>query len=354
VRFSTTAGELRDALVTARHAVPSSASIIAYSGVLFMLKNGQLAVIGSDGEVTISALLKVTDASDGQVLMQPKPLAGYLQKLAANTPIQVAVGAADVEVQAGDHAPYRFRPLATTFPAPLPLKAAPATATLDRLAAAVSAVRASVPRENPGVQLVSGPDGLYLHATDQYRLSRAHLPEAGFGTFTGVVPLAVLDRVGAADITHVSVDQRSRSLRFSGPQVVVTTRLVSTTFPAVEAVLETVPASRVTFGTVDLQQALGRLAPVAEGEPLRCSIEQDTLLLSVRNADLGSGEEIVRLDTASTTKFEFAVRLEYLADAVAGHAGDTATLAWSMPDKPLFLLSSDPLTVITMVMPVKI
>lgn len=355
MKFATTAGQLRDALASARHAVPATPSLVAYSGVLLLVKGTQLAAVGSDGETTISALLQVSDTSDGQVLLPPKPLGNYLSTLDAGTSITLsAEDGADVEVRAGTHAPYRFRPVASTFPLPQGTKTAPVAVRLERLPLALAAVKTSVARENPGVQLVSNDEGLFLHSTDTYRLSRAHLPEAGFGDFSGVVPLAVLDRIARGEITHVAVDVKGRTLRFNGPDVVVSARLLSTTFPAIESVITNVPDSKVTFPTADLKQALVRLAAIAEGEPLYCAIEHDQLKLSVSNADLGSGEEVVTLVSEAPVPFSFAVKLNYLLDAANSHDSDVVSLAWTTPTSPLFVLSHDPLDATTVVMPMRV
>lgn len=356
MRFSTTAGALRDAVATARHAVPANASLVAYSGVLLLVKGAQLAIFGSDGETTISALVAVADSSDGQVLLPPRPLTNYLNTLDPSAAISVrADEGADVEVQAGTHAPYRFRPVAATFPQPSMPRTAPVPVQLGRLGLALSAVRASVSKENPGVQLVSSvEDGLVLHSTDNYRLSRSEISEGGFGEFSGLVPLGVLDRVARSEINQVSVDTKGRTLRFSGPEISISARLLSTPFPSVESVLTSTPPSSASFPAADLRQALAALASIAESEPLRCSVDQDRLTLSISNADLGSGEEVVDLNEPVTTPFEFAVKLNYLLEAVNSHDASVLTLGWSSAVAPLFVSSRDPLPVISVVMPVRL
>lgn len=356
MKFSTTAGALRDALATARHAVPGNASMVAYSGVLLTVKGTLLGVVGSDGETTITALVQVEGGEDGKVLLPPKPMGNYLATLAADAAITLtAPEGTDVEVQAGTHAPYRFRPIAATFPEPSPPKSSPVKVDLSRLGSALAAVRASVAKENPGVQLVSSEeDGLVLHSTDNYRLSRAEIEEGGFGEFSGVVPLGVLDRVARSEITHVTVDSKGRTLRFSGPSVSVTARLLSTPFPSVESVLTSTPPSTASFRASDLRQALAALSSIAEAEPLRCSLDQDRLTLSISNADLGSGEEVVDLVDPVPAPFEFAVKLNYLSEAVNSHEAEVLTLGWSSSTSPLFVSSSDPIPVISVVMPVRI
>jgi DNA polymerase III sliding clamp (beta) subunit (PCNA family) len=353
VKFSTTAAALRDALTTARHAVSSSASTVAQTGVLLQVKSGQLAVIGTDGEMSITALVPVSASKDGQVLLPPRPVGGYLATLPADCPITVTAGAVDVAVAAGDGSPYRFRPIEATFSQPLQLRATPVEARLERLGAALAAVRAAVPRENPGVKVISGPDGLFLYATDRYRVAKAHLPEAGFGDFSGVVPLSVLDRAARSGVTHVAVDGRGRAVKFSGDRVVITSRLIATQFPAVESVLENVPDAWTLVPVGALLEKLTPLASIAADDPLLCTLFQDRLTLSVRNADTGSGDEHVELERPVTAKFEFGMKHQYIVDGIGAHDVDHVKLGWTTPIEPIFVTSSQPFPVTTMMMPMR-
>lgn len=355
MRLTTTAGALRAALSTARHATPSSPSLVAYSGVLLLVKGNRLSVVGSDGETTIAALVTVTDGTDGQTLLPPRPIAAFLGTADADAQVVVILEeAGDVALLIGTSQPYRFRPIAATFPLPSTSRAGSIEVDMARLAVAVAAVRSSVSKDTPGVQLVSGPAGLVLHSTDNYRLSRVELPEAGFGDFSGVVALSVLERIARHTITSVSVDQRGSTLRCAGPDVVISSRLLSTPFPAVETILTNPPALRVTMSSSALHAALSRLQTVAEGSPLRCRISAEGFELSVSNIDLGSGTEIVPSTGTVAAPFEFAVSSNYLAEAVASHSAETIQIGFSTAQAPIFVLSTDPLSVTSVVMPVRL
>lgn len=355
MRFSTPAGALADALANARHATPTNAAMVAYSGVLLQVRGAKLSVIGSDGDTTIAAVLDVAGAADGQTLLPPRPLGAWLATVGADETVEVSAGdGSDVEVRAGGTAPYRFRPIAATFPLPAAPKTPPVAADLSRLGAALGAVRASSGKDFAGVQLVSGADGLVLHTTDSYRLSRAELPEAGFGDFVGVVPLGLLERLARHPITSVAADPNGRTLRFAGPGIVVSTRLLNVPFPAVDSVLGTPPPSAVRVPVRPVRAALARLAAVADAEPVRCHIDGASLELSVQNADLGSGAETVTLAEAAIAPFTFGVNRQFLAEAFAAHDADEVSLAWSSAAEPLFVSSTAPLAVTTLVMPVRL
>lgn len=353
MQLTTTAGQLRNALALARHATPASPALVAYSGVLLEVKGSTLHVTGSDGETTITATVDVDDAKDGSVLLLPRPLGGYLDGLDPARRITVtstSTGDATVSPTGGN--PYQFRPVSASFPQPPTLDGTPVPFNAQRLGTALTIIRSAVARENLAVQLVSSNKGLVLHSTDTYRLSRAVLPEAGFGDFTALFPLPVLERASKLAVSHVALDTLSRLAVFSGPGFTITSRLLATPFPAVETVLDNQPDTSVTFQAADVLDALTRLAAVAEQSALKVRLDGNTMTLAAKNDDLGSGTETVTLDAPAREPFEFMVRLSYLADAL-GSGASQARLSYSGPLAPLFFSGNDPLTHTYIVMPVR-
>jgi|MesohylFT_1024984.scaffolds.fasta_scaffold03123_2 DNA polymerase-3 subunit beta len=356
MRFKVSAGALRDALNQARHATPASPSMIAFGGVLVLVDevNSELSVTGSDGETTITATCKVSDTSSGQVLLPPKPVAAFLSTLDGKSSVTVETGAdGDVLIGAGGE-PYRFRPLAATFPTPTKSDDNPQEANLIRLHDALSAVRHATSKESPGVQVVSTATSLVLHATDNYRLARAEISDGGFGEFVGLLPLAVLDRVSRLSPNAVSWDSRTRTVVFHCPGVKISTRLMATAFPAVETVLSSVPQVRANFDAPETLAALSRLAAVADQAPVAIRLSDTTMELRVFNADLGSGYERVELQDRVEVPVELHVRLSYLVDALASCGEKMAAFAYTGAHQPLFVLATDPVTTIQVVMPVRV
>ena len=356
MKFTSTAGAIRNAMNTARQATPSSPSLVAYTAVQLTVEGGDLRVTGSDGDTTIVATLPVQDTSDGTVLVLPRPLVSYLGTLSADHLVSVEVGGQldEVAVRPQGSNEYRFRTVAATFPQPAMPSGSPNSVNFSRFYQALASVRTAVAKENPVVQLVSTDTGLVLHATDNYRLTRAELPEAGFGAFSGILPLQVLDRVAKMEASQVTVDGRSRVISFSSSDTILTTRLLSVPFPAVEGVLESVPPNVVDLPASATLQACTRLAAITESSPVRCLLTEGTLALNVSNADLGSGTEQVAVSEHGTSgSFEFLARLTYLQDAIVATGADTVRMHYSGSVQPLFIMASSPISVLTVVMPVR-
>jgi DNA polymerase III sliding clamp (beta) subunit (PCNA family) len=203
------------------------------------------------------------------------------------------------------------------------------------------------------VQLVSDDDQLVLHTTDGYRLARAVLPTAGFGTFTGVLSLPVLERVARANPEEVTVDLRGRLVAFRGDGVMVVSRLLATPFPAVDAVLVNAPPAVTALDPAALTAALARISSVAEQGTLALEFTGSELHLRASTAEVGAGHEVVELRSPVPSTFQVQLRAPYLHDAVSALAGGDVTIAYSGPLQPVYLSTREPLALTHVVMPVR-
>lgn len=361
MRCTVSAGELRKALLTASHVTPAVPAQPAFSGVLLRVRGDELTILGSDGDTTIAARAAVESSDNGQILIPPRPLSLYLGSVPTEASVVVSSDS-DVEmsVTVGSGAPYRFRGIAATFPVPGGSRATPVQTDLSRLGDALSAVRPCAGRDAPVVQLVSKKDSLTLHATDNFRLGRAVLPGAGLGDeFSVVLSTSVLDRVARSQVTSAQAEQNGRVLKFFGPSVAVSTRVLAVSFPAVEQILSIVPPNSAVVPADLIRPALQRLASVerlasaSDSAPLVVTISHDHIELAVENADLGTGREIVPLDSSPTDTVSLALNLAYLADALAP-AGDSARIEWSSATDTVYVRGLGDLEVTTAIMPIRI
>jgi DNA polymerase-3 subunit beta len=356
VKFIVRAGELAEALALAGRVIPKTPSLAVYAGVRLTVKAGSLAVAGSaEGDTTVTVTVPVADSADGDAVLLPKPITTFLSTLRASTEVTVTGGdAPQIIVAAAGGSPYTFRVLEATFPAAPTSKHDVRSADFTLLSAAVAAVK-DCAKKNKIVQLVSEETGLRLHATDGIRLTRALLPAAGFGPFSGLLPLAVVEQIADADITEVAVDRRGRMFTATRPKVSIVTRLVEEMFPIVDSVLAATPEFFTDVPLQQLRDALARLASVAEDKrPLIVALAGDELILSMSSVNLGAGAERIELSGPVTGEVTFGVNLEFLVAAAAAHSGAAVTLGWTHATQPLFMRSAEPLEITNVVMPVKL
>jgi DNA polymerase III sliding clamp (beta) subunit (PCNA family) len=355
MEFTSTAGELRDTIASARRATSTNAALGAYAGVFMSVKGRRLSVTGDDGQLmTITAELDVTKAKDGHGLFQPKPLGDFLATLDHDEVVTLKQSpSSHLEVTPEGSSSYRFQPRLETFPQPSASRTEARSVDLSRLRQALAAVRASTLSDPAGVQLVSDESGLKLHSTDNYRLSRAFLPEASFGDWAGFVPLVALDTISRTEIDRVQVDNKNRTLRFSGPSTTLTARLLPQAFPDVDGILSAASPAKVSVPVTVLRRALVRLNSIADkSDAIEVRLDYDTMTLAAPKAPYGTGSEALELIAGASAPFEFKVQLGYLQAACTSHEAQVFDLHYSASLEPLFLLSSEPFEVTTVIMPV--
>jgi DNA polymerase III sliding clamp (beta) subunit (PCNA family) len=349
------AGYLREGLNKVRQIIPTTPSMTAYSGVLMVLSESEgLRLVASDGDSSMSLTLDVLAGTPGQVLVQPRPLLSLLGSIDPDTNLTFAVtNSTDIVISGPGINPYTFRPLSASFP--LPTMPAPGVrpSRMDDLLPALQAVRAATGRDSNAVQVVSDDDQLALHATDGYRLSRVVLPGAGFGTFTGVLPLSLLERVARNNPTEVTVDLKGRILAFRGENVIITARLLSVPFPAVDAVLSAAPPVATSLDPRSLLRALSRISAVAEQGTISVEFSGSQMHIKASTAELGSGHEVVDLTSPVPGSLTMTLRAPYLQDAAAAAGDGPVNVAYSGSLQPLFLTAQSPLSVTHVVMPVR-
>lgn len=353
VEFSIAARDLRDALATARSVTPAAPSLIAHSGVLLLVKGERLSVIGADGDTAIAASRSLTGATDGEVLLTPRPLAGFLAEIPGEAKIHFTADGVDATVTVeGIPSPYTFRAIQARFPRPPAAKSAPKKASFGMIGDAVAAVRAATDRDHGGVQLISTDKDLTFVATDLYQLHTAHVAGAGFGEFNGVVPLRVFERVAVHEIDGVVADSKGRTLRFSGPEILISTRLLSVAMPNTENVLASAPPTEVVVGVEPLLKKLKRLMSVTGTEPASVVVTPGKLSLAAANPDAGSGAELIEIPSAVSARV--VLDPHRLSTSLAAHQAETVKLLFGGELEPVFIRSkSYKTTVTTVVSPIR-
>ena len=353
MRCTVTTSDLAAALSSAQRATPARPSMMAYSAVSLVAKGTELVLTGSDGELTVSSRAVANVIEAGSSLVQPRPLSAWLTTVDAESLELTDDGSGDLIISAGGAHPYRFRTLSTSFPATPRLAGAPKPVELTGLSEAIASVSKSVDRDNRIVQLVSSDSALRINATDTYRLTQAVIDGAGFGDFTGLVPLSLLEQL-SEDVESVVVDTSGRVLELRSPSTTWTTRLAASAFPAVESVLINVPANSVTLPVSATRRSLARLRSVVDQEPLHCTFSRREAAISVPGSPLGSGSESIPLEGGPETPFEFGVNLTYLDEALGVRSAEKVTVFYSASVAPLFFISSGKVSVTSVVMPVRL
>lgn len=347
--FTATVKDLRRALDQARRALSANPPLAAYTGVLVQVSGKHVLVSGSDGETTVTAKLECDVADEGRALVVPTPLAAYLDKAGGEGARVWLDDEGDVRVSVDGKEAYRFRQLSVTFPSPSLERQGLHPAGLADLADGLSRVRHAA---DGVVQLRSDDSSLTLVSTDKYRIAQVELSGAGFGSFSGVVPLLSLDHLAREDIDHIGIDSRGRVLRAKGPEVFVSARLVDEPFPDVAAIVDGPCRHQVTVKAPELCAALDRLYTVAARRPVKLEVATGSLTVSAANVELGAGREQVPV-RGSVEPFSCFLNTAYLREAALAHRDADVVLGWNGDGQPIHLRSDDPHKVRAVVMPVR-
>lgn len=357
MEFSCSSRSLKDILDAARYAVPASPALAVFGGVQIEAAKGKVTATGSDGETTIAASTTAEVTTDGAIVLPHKPITTFLQTIEGDQKIVVTLQDGEVSVKAGKLSPYRFRTTGTRFPQTLTPKGTKADVDLSRLGDALAVVRAAVPADHHGVQVVSDAAGLHLRSTDHYRLHAVTIPEASFGEFTGVLPLGVLERVAAHTPTSVLTDDRGRAVQFSSDSISITSRLLQVPFPNVEAVLSQPVSAKAEVNVPSARSALARLGAVsadrasgADGTAVTVTGDSDGLRFEVSNANVGSGSEELE---GSASELRFVADRQFFLAGLLAHQSDSVTLGYQGQHSPVRITSSSPFSSTTIVMPMR-
>lgn len=359
MKFSAPAGTLREVFSLMRSACDPNASLVAYSGCRIRVDDTGVTVCGGDGDLSVLARIpEATVLEHGEAVVTPKPvydLAGSEDGAKLMT-VSTSEDNASLTIAIAGRRPYRFRAIATTYPDPLSPTSAAVPAELGELERAVHAVRAAAGVAPAGIQIVSSSAGLRLAATDNYRLHVATLPRGGFGDFSAVVPLAVLDSAVRWAPDRIAFEVGGKVLGLIGDRVAFTTRLLSTQFPAIESVLAGEAAATVAVKSTDLRTALSRLAAVSNTAPVVISVSDGTMTLNASDAEVGEGEEEIAVVSGSgeVDTIRFAADRSFLADAVTAHGDGVIQMAWRGDLTPVVLNTPGSVAVTTVVMPIQI
>jgi DNA polymerase III sliding clamp (beta) subunit (PCNA family) len=334
MKFHTTAGALSSACTAAELAARTSAGNVA----TIKAENGRIIVVGSDGEISTSALVAGEVLSGGTVAVPAKPIATYCSTLVSATRIDVAADGGELVITAGTRE-YRF-PCFDERPAVLEAPFEDAThifaSGVDEL---LATVRHAVDTRTQLVKL-SGSDGVMrMYATDTYRLCVAETATGSYeGDWSILAPVQTLLVALRHAPESLRIDQRGRLASFSNDTVETTVRLSVANFPAVEPVLQTSPANQLTLDAAATITALNRLNCVAGNEPIRVAITSDSATLSVASGS-GRGSELLPVQAA--TPASFGVTAKYLHDAITACKTKTITVAYGSSSSPIHVKSTD-------------
>jgi DNA polymerase-3 subunit beta len=363
VKFRCERDILADALVTASRAATSRTSTHpVLAGLRLDVSDDQLTLTGTDLELTIRLSVEVGMDTEGSAVVPARLVTDIVRALPAGT-VTVETNSDDVIISAG-RAQFAVRPFAVDdYPAQAGPDGEPVSIDAALLMSALRQVvrAASTDEARPvltGVLISADEEGLWVVATDGYRLAVRNLGAAGLLTSgqSVLIPARALSELQrllpAAD--HVSVRFGSRSAEFELGTTYLSTRLIDGDFPNYRNLLPSSHPNTLTIGREALLEALRRVRILAQdSRVVRLSLGGEVVELTVVAQDVGNASEAV---DARYEGAEMVVGFnpDFLAAGADALDGDELTVELNDPGKPVVLRGVGDDDYLYLLMPVRV
>ena len=363
MKFRSERDALVEALNTAGRAVSGRGGALpVLAGLRLELNGDELAVTGSDLDLTIDVRLSVGGAADGVAVVPAKLISDVVRSVEQGA-VEFEVTDGDAQISAG-RSQFSLRTIpADEYPQLPEPEGDGVRIDTDAFALALRQVvkAASADDSRPiltGVLMAAEEEGLRLVATDSYRLSIRDIPGNHLlGADQQIlVPSRALNELGrvaqSGDDIELFLGERDAS--FVVGQTRLTTRLIEGDFPNYRGLI---PASQPNSLVVDrgaLLDAVRRVRLLAqEATPVRMAMSADGLELIAMTQDVGQAHESLDADYTGED-LTVAFNAEYLLDGIEVAPGDEITLQTQDALKPALLSSPEHEEFLYLLMPVRV
>ena len=332
------------------------------SGLHMHLVGDNLAVVGSDLDLTIRVDSKVGGDEDGTAVLPAKLGADIVRSLDSgqitltddDDGARVVAGRSDfnLRVMSADEFPKFEEPAGDAV-----------TLGSDSVAAALDQVvkAASGDDSRPiltGVLLAAENDGLRFVATDSYRLAVRDLPGTSIlgRDQTVLVPSRALEVTGRllGDADELTIRLAEREASFIVDDVTIVTRLIEGEFPNYRGLIPSDHPNVLVVARVALIEAVRRVGLLAQDStPVRLAMSGDGLELIAITQDVGQAHET--LDSSyEGNDLSVAFNPGYLLDGLEVSPGEEVRLETIDALKPAVIRSVDEEGFLYLLMPVRV
>ena len=216
-------------------------------------------------------------------------------------------------------------------------------------------------------------NGVYMHvadgdggkvlrcvATDGHRLARidADLPEGAEGMPGVIVPrktVGELRKLLEDDDTTIAVSVSETKVRFSTPDITLTSKVIDGTFPDYSRVIPTGNTRRLEVDAAEFAQAVDRVATVSSerSRAVKLQLDEDRLVLSVNAPDSGAAEEELAV-AYGDEKLEIGFNAKYLLEIASQVDRENAVFMFNSAGDPTLMREGNDQSAVYVVMPMRV
>ena len=356
---------LAEALATAGRAATSrTGTLPVLEGLHLSVTGDELAVTGTDLEMTIRLTTTVGGVSDGTVVVPARLSADAVKSLPPGA-VELSSGDDEVTISAG-RSQFSLRSYNTEdYPAPVDPAAEAVKLTSKAFSDALrQVVRAASSDEArgviTGVLVAAEDDTVRMVATDSYRLAVRDLAETGIlaGGQKVLVPhraLAELQRI-LGHSEDLTVRLGARHATFESGRVRLTTRLIEGEYPNYKNLVPASSPNVLTVGKESLLESLRRVKILAQRDStsaVRLTLGGDTMTLEVRDQDYGKVVEVLDVRYEGE-EMRVGFNPEYLMNGVDAIDSDEVTMSLRDPVKAVVLRGTGKDDYLYLLMPLRV
>ncbi|MFZ1988059.1 MAG: DNA polymerase III subunit beta [Minisyncoccia bacterium] len=346
----------------ARFAERRSATLPTLSGIAIVAGGDVIKLRATNLEVGIDLKVEGSIKSEGVVVIPSQVLREIAGSLVGDGLITIEY-AGDTAVITSGAGKSTVKTLPSDdFPViPIPntseISFSVAGSTLTSLIGSVVAcASSSTVRPDLGSVFLSEAGGiLKAVASDSFRLAEKKISVSGnIRPFTALIPAKnALDIMQTIPQTEITVTIDEHQCAFSWEKGMLSTRLVSATYPDYEQIIPKTFVGEATLLKKDLEAALRRTAVFSDTfQKVRLSLDQKAgnVTLSARNPDVGESSDSIR-SSATGESVELSFNHRYLAAPLSLLASESLTLSSGGMGRPLVMKGSGDSSFLYLVMP---
>lgn len=220
-----------------------------------------------------------------------------------------------------------------------------------------SAASTEIKPEIASIFLYSEDSTMYFVATDSFRLAEKKLKIKGLPDISKIlIPYKnITDVLRVLDVCTetVRVSYTRNQLSISGNGVYFTTRLIDGAFPQYTLII---PKEEITKAVVMKQELINtlRLSTIFADKFLQVSFSvmpsQKQVLISSKNSDVGSSVSTIDA-VIEGEEIDVVFNLKYFIDVFQTLAGDSVSISFTKPTKPILVKSVHDTSFLYLLMP---
>jgi DNA polymerase-3 subunit beta len=354
--------ELFEAISTANAAASGRSPIPILQNLKLDSENGNLRILGCDGEMWVERQVPCMIEDGGAVCVQSKLISDLISKLPDG---DISLETSDSQGMLLKQGASEYRML-TLDPADFPEPPAyggdgELKLPMGELRAAIDSVSFAVSTDNhrpilTGVLFQYDGTTLTLVATDTHRLAVKTLNKPGIGaSLTAVVPeraLKAIKNLPLADSDEVTIVFGAGRLGVEAGGAKIVSQLLNGSYPNWERVVPTESTRSWSMEVDQLKELVGRVMILARENANRVRMigKQDTVLLEAQSEERGKAKEELP-SISNNGEIEIAFNGKFIQDALSAIQGQGVRVEMTENTRPAVFRPTEDESYYCVVMP---